>query len=100
METAMSYTTNATAHPLLFGFSGYACGHAMLFSLVGMLGLPFPAVCWAGLALIPSWLLMRWLKRFGYTDLTQLVGVSAAAFAGGTLGVHGRELLCSFQALI
>ena len=33
----------------------------MLFSLVGILGLPFPAVCWAGLGLIPSWLLMKWL---------------------------------------
>jgi hypothetical protein len=100
MEITMSYTTNATQHPLILGFSAYACAHVMLFSLIGMLALPFPAIWWAGLALVPSWLLMRWLKRFDRADLAQLVGVSAAAFAGGVIGIHGRELFCLFRALI
>lgn len=38
----MSYINNATAHPLIFGFSVYGCTHVLLFSLVGMLALPFP----------------------------------------------------------
>jgi hypothetical protein len=95
----MSYITNAAEHPLLFGFSAYACAHAVLFSLIRMLALPFPAVWWAGLALIPSGLLMLWLNRFERTDLAQLVGISAVAFAGGVIGVHGRELFCIFRPL-
>lgn len=96
----MSYTNNASEHPLLVGFSAYACAHVMLFSLVGMLALPLPGVWWAGLALIPCWLLMRWLKRFNHDDLAQLVGVSAVAFAGGVMGIHARELFCLLRAFI
>lgn len=96
----MPYSTNATQRPLLLGFAAYACAHVMLFSLIGMLALPFPAVWWVCLALIPCWLLMQWLKRFDHADLAQLVGVSTAAFAGGVMGVHGRELFCLFRALI
>ena len=96
----MPYSTNATQHPLLFGFAAYACAHVMLFSLIGMLALPLPAVWWACLALIPCWLLMRWLARFEHANLAHLVGVSTAAFAGGVMGIHGRELFCLFRTLI
>lgn len=96
----MPYSTNSTQRPLLFGFAAYACAHVMLFSLIGMLALPLPTIWWAGLALIPSWLLMQWLKRFEHADLAHLVGISAAAFAGGVMGIHGRELFCLFRALI
>lgn len=96
----MSDSTNAVQHPLLFGFSAYACTHLSLFSLVGMLGLPLPALWWASLALIPSQLLVRWLERFERADLAQLVGIQSAAFAGGVLGLHARELFCMWKALI
>lgn len=95
----MPYSTNATQRPLFFGFAAYACAHVMLFSLIGMLALPLPTVWWAGLAPIPSWLLMQWLKRFERADLAHLVGVSTAAFAGAVIGVHGRELFCLFRTL-
>lgn len=96
----MSNSTIAVQHPLLVGFSAYGCSHLALFSLVGMLGLPLPALWWASLALIPSWLLVRWLERFGRADLAQLVGIQSVAFAGGVLGLYGRELFCLWKALI
>lgn len=96
----MSHSTYAVQHPLLTGFAAYGCTQVSLFSLVGALGLPLPALCWASLALVPSWLLFRWLERFGHTDLAQLVGVQSTAFAGGALGLHGRELFCLWQAFI
>ncbi|MCR4507768.1 hypothetical protein NUV66_00510 [Pseudomonas sp. 32.2.56] len=96
----MPYSTNSTQRPLLFGFAAYACAHVILFSLIGMLALPLPAIWWACLALVPCWLLMQWLKRFAHADLAHLVGISAAAFAGGVMGIHGRELFCLFRALI
>lgn len=96
----MSNSTNAVQHPLFTGFVAYGCTHVALFSLVGTLGLPLPALWWASLALVPSWLLFRWLERFGRADLAQLVGVQSAAFAGGVLGLHGRELFCLWQAFI
>jgi membrane protein implicated in regulation of membrane protease activity len=96
----MSYVINASKHPLMLGFSAYVCAHAMLFSLIGMLALPLPGVWWAALGLIPCWLLMRWLQRFERADLAQLVGVSATAFTGGVMGIHGRDLFCFFRALV
>ncbi len=96
----MSNSTIAVQHPLLVGFSAYGCSHLALFSLVGMLGLPLPALWWSSLALIPSQLLFRWLVRCGYADLAQLVGIQSVAFAGGVLGLHGRELFCLWKALI
>jgi hypothetical protein len=96
----MSHSTNAVQHPLFVGFAAYGCSHLMLFSLIGLLALPLPALWWAALALIPSWLLFRWLERFGRADLAQLVGVQSVAFAGGVLGLHGRELFCLTKALV
>jgi len=96
----MSHSTNAVQHPLFVGFSAYACVHLMLFSLVGMLGLPLPALWWATLALIPSWMLFRRLERLGHSDLAQLVGIQAVTFAGSVLGLHARDLFCLSEALI
>lgn len=96
----MSYSTNAVQHPLFVGFSVYGCSHLAIFSLIGMLGLPLPALWWASFALIPSWLLVRWLKRFARADLAQLVGIQSVAFAGAVVGLHGRELFCIWNALI
>lgn len=90
----MSHSTNAVQHPLCVGFSAYGCSHLAIFSLIGMLGLPLPALWWAGLALVPSWLLVRWFERFDRADLAQLVGIQSVAFAGAVLGLHGRDLFC------
>lgn len=96
----MSHSTNAVQHPLFVGFSVYGCSHLAIFSLIGMFGLPLPALWWASLALIPSRLLVHWLERFGHGDLAQLVGIQSVAFAGAALGLHGRELFCLWNALI
>lgn len=96
----MSHSTNATQHPLFLGFAAYTCSHLALFSVIGLLGLPLPALWWASLALIPSWMLFRRLERLGHSDLAQLVGVQALTFAGSVLGLHARELFCLSEALI
>lgn len=96
----MSHSTNAVQHPLFVAFSAYGCSHVVLFSLVGVLGLPQPALWWAALALVPSWLLFLWLERCGRENLAQLVGIQSVAFFGGGLGLHGRELFCLAKSLI
>lgn len=95
----MSHSTNVK-NPVFVGFSAYASAHVAIFSLVGMLGLSMPALWWASLALIPSWLLVHWLERFKRADLAQLVGIQSVALAGSVLGLHGRELFCLLKTLI
>lgn len=96
----MSHLASTVQHPVLSGFSAYASAHVALFSLVGMLGVPMPALWWASLALIPSWLLVRWLERFKRAELAQLVGIQSVSLAGSVLGVHGRELFCLLKSLV
>lgn len=90
----------SAARPVALGFAVYFCAHLALFSLVGLLGLPMPALWWATAALIPSWGLMHWLERLGRHQLATLVGIHACALAGGVLGLHGRELFCVARALV
>lgn len=93
-------THAADARPVVLGFAAYLCAHMALFSLVGLLGLPMPALWWSTAALLPSWGLMQWLERRGRNQLAMLVGIHACALAGGVLGLHGRELFCVARALV
>lgn len=86
--------------PVAIGFAAYVCAHVAIFSLIGLLKLPLPGLWWACAALIPSWILMSWLERRGRHQLAVLVGIQACSFAGGSLGVNGRELFCAALAMV
>lgn len=82
-------------YPVALGFSAYLCAHVALFSLIGLLGLPMPALFWGMGGLLPGWRLVAWLVRCGRKDLADLVAIQSVAFAGSVLGLHGRALYCS-----
>lgn len=82
-------------HPVALGSSAYLCAHVALFSLIGLLGLPMPALCWAVAGLLPGWGFAAWLVRWGRKDLADLVAIQSVAFAGSVLGLHGRALYCA-----
>lgn len=96
----MTFTDATKQQPIAIGFAAYACAHVALFSLVGLLHLPLPALWWSVAALFPSWALMRWLEMRDRSQLAVLIGIHACAMAGGVLGMHGRELFCMFAALV
>jgi hypothetical protein len=96
----MSKIGSDVRHPIAFGFAVYACVHVALFALIGLLGLPLPALWWALLSIPPGWLLVQWLDRHGYPQLGQLVGIYVVAFAGSVVGLHGRQLFCMALALV
>ena len=81
-------------YPVALGFSAYLCAHGALFALIGLLGLPMPALFWAMGGLLPGWGLVAWLVSCGRKGLADLVGIQSVAFAGSVLGLHGRELFC------
>lgn len=82
-------------HPVALGFTAYLSAHAALFSLIGLLGLPMPALFWGMSGLLPGWGLVAWLGRCDRKDLADLVAIQSVAFAGSVLGLHGRALYCT-----
>lgn len=90
----MTRSDSVSRQPLVLVFAAYACIHVALFSLIGLLGLPMPALWWSTTALVPTWFLMSWLERQGRHQLAVLVGLHASAFSGAVLGVHGKEIFC------
>lgn len=82
-------------HPIGLGFAVYISAHTVLFSLIGLLGLPMPALFWGMGGMLPGWGLATWLVRFGRKDLADLVAIQSVAFAGSVLGLHGRALYCA-----
>jgi hypothetical protein len=94
----MTNSVTAIRNPIAVGFAAYGCAHVVLFAAVGLLGLPLPALFW-GLGGLPiGWAASTWMARCGRVDLGTLIDVQTAAFAGGVLGLHGRELYCLAQA--
>lgn len=71
-----------------------------LSALLGRNGAAPAALTWAGLS-IPTTLYLIWfLRTQGQQQLAQALGLALAAFTGGVLGTHLRQLIClCFQLL-
>jgi hypothetical protein len=91
----MTHAVGSLRYPVALGFLAYLCAHVALFSLIGLLGLPMPALFWAMGGLLPGWGLVVWLVRCARKDLADLVAIQSVAFAGSVLGLHGRALYCA-----
>lgn len=87
-------STTAIRHAVGLGLSAYACAHVALFALVGLLGLPMPALFWAMGGLPLGWAASAWMVRCGRSDLGNLIAIQTVAFGGSVLGLHGRALYC------
>lgn len=81
-------------HPIALGLAAYGCAHVALFALVGLLGLPMPALFWAMGGLPLGWTASAWMVRCGRSDLGNLIAIQTVAFGGSVLGLHGRALYC------
>ncbi len=81
-------------HPIALGLAAYGCAHVALFALVGLLGLPMPAMWWAISGLPLGWAAAAWMVRCGRSDLGNLIAIQTVAFGGSVLGLHGRALYC------
>lgn len=96
----MSKVAAEIRHPIALGFAAYASAHVALFALVGLLGLPMPALFWGMGGLLLGWAASAWMVRCDRSDLANLVAIQGVAFAGSVVGLHGRQLYCLFLSLI
>jgi hypothetical protein len=96
----MSKVAAEIRHPIALGFAAYACAHVALFALVGLLGLPMPALFWGMGGLMLGWAASAWLVRCNRSDLANLVAIQTVALAGSILGLHGRALFCLMESLV
>lgn len=96
----MSKVAAEIRHPIALGFAAYACAHVALFALIGLLGLPMPALFWGMGGVLLGWAASTWMVRCGRSDLANLIAIQGVAFAGSIVGLHGRQLYCLFATLV
>lgn len=64
----------------------------LLWSTVGLLGLPKPAICWGLLSIVPTLALVSALRQLGEPGMARLMLLWLMGYLGGAIGAGWMAL--------
>ncbi|ANI12803.1 hypothetical protein A9C11_01910 [Pseudomonas citronellolis] len=79
-------TFNAVKGPIWSPYALWLTIELLLWSIVGLLELPEPAICWGLLSIVPTLALVRVLRRLGDPRRAELMLLVLMGFLGGAIG--------------
>ncbi|HHH9651767.1 TPA: hypothetical protein ACP37T_005298, partial [Pseudomonas aeruginosa] len=79
-------TFNAVKGPIWRPYALWLTIELLLWSIVGLLELPEPAICWGLLSIVPTLALVRVLRRLGEPRRAELMLLVLMGFLGGAIG--------------
>lgn len=82
-------TFNAVKGPIWRPYALWLTIELLLWSIVGLLELPEPAICWGLFSIVPTLALARALKRLGETRRAELMLLVLMGYLGGAIGAAG-----------